>query len=98
MKIRRIGQLGAREIEDLCDVLADCVEGGASVSFMEPVTREKAMRFWRGVDESVARGERVLIVAEEGGRVLGTVQVVLAQPENQPHRADISKMLVHRAA
>jgi GNAT superfamily N-acetyltransferase len=98
MNIRRIGSPGPGDIEGLCDVLADCVEGGASVSFMLPMTREKAERFWRGVAESAARGERVLLVAEEGGRILGTVQVVLAQPENQPHRADVSKMLVHRAA
>jgi ribosomal protein S18 acetylase RimI-like enzyme len=65
---------------------------------MLPMTRDKAMRFWHGVAESAARGERVLLVAEEGGRIAGTVQVVLAQPENQPHRADVSKMLVHRAA
>jgi GNAT superfamily N-acetyltransferase len=98
MNIRRIGQPGPGDIDGLCDVLVDCVEGGASVSFMLPMTREKAMEFWRGVTESAARGERVLLVAEEGGRILGTVQVVQAQPENQPHRADIAKMLVHRAA
>jgi len=98
MDIRRIGRPAPGDIEGLCDVLVDCVEGGASVSFMLPITRDKAMNFWRGVAESAARGERVLLVAEERGRILGTVQVVLAQPENQPHRADISKMLVHRAA
>jgi GNAT superfamily N-acetyltransferase len=98
MNIRRIDQASNEDIEGLCEVLADCVEGGASVSFMQPMTREKALRFWRGVAQSAARGERVLLVAQEGVRILGTVQVVLDQPENQPHRADISKMLVHRAA
>ncbi len=84
----RIGALSA--------VLIDCVEGGASVSFMSPLTRERADAFWQGVAEGVAQGERILLVAQEetGGRIVGTVQVVLKQPENQPHRADIAKMLV----
>jgi GNAT superfamily N-acetyltransferase len=88
----------AEQIGALSKVLIDCVEGGASVSFMLPMTQGKADRFWTGVAEGVAAGERLLLVAEEGGEVVGTVQVVLGQPENQPHRADISKMLVHRKA
>jgi len=80
-------------------VLIDCVEGGASVSFMLPLAREKAVEFWHKVADSVARGERVLLVAEDGdGEIVGTVQMITAQPENQPHRADIAKMLVHRRA
>lgn len=97
MRIRRIVQATPAEIDGLAEVLIDCVEGGASVSFMQPMTREKALAFWRGVTESAARGERVLLVAEEGGRIAGTVQVVFDMPENQPHRGDVSKMLVHRA-
>jgi len=86
-------------VEALADVLLDCVEGGASVSFMWPLPRERALQFWRGVAEGVARGERVLIVAEDAdGRLIGTAQLVLAQPDNQPHRADVAKMLVHRRA
>jgi ribosomal protein S18 acetylase RimI-like enzyme len=97
MKIRRITEADENEINGLADVLVDCVEGGASVSFMQPMTRDKALRFWRGVAQSASREERVLLVAEEDGRVLGTVQVVLDQPENQPHRGDVSKMLVLRS-
>lgn len=84
----------------LAEVLIDCVAGGASVSFMAPLTRERARDFWRGVADSVAAGGRTLLVAEDPatGEMFGTVQVVLAQPENQPHRADIAKMLVHRRA
>lgn len=83
----------------LCDVLIDCVDGGASVSFMAPLHDTKAREFWRGVADGVAQGDRVLLVAEdEAHGVIGTVQVVFAQPENQPHRADIAKMLVHRRA
>jgi GNAT superfamily N-acetyltransferase len=87
-------------VHALSAVLIDCVEGGASVSFMSPLTRERADAFWHSVAEGVAGGERILLVAEEGpdGPILGTVQVVLKQPENQPHRADIAKMLVHRRA
>jgi len=66
---------------------------------MAPLARSKAEAFWRSVVEDVAAGRRSLLVAEDGPRrIVGTVQVVLAQPENQPHRADIAKMLVHREA
>ena len=98
-----IRRLGANEasacVDALADVLIDCVEGGASVSFMLPVSREKAQNFWRGVAEGVARGERALLIAEDSnGDIVGTVQLITAQPENQPHRADVAKMLVHRKA
>jgi len=86
-------------VEALADVLLDCVEGGASVSFMWPLPREKAIDFWRKVAEGVAHGERILLIAETAqGDIVGTVQLIVAQPDNQPHRADIAKMLVHRKA
>ncbi|MFK0332650.1 GNAT family N-acetyltransferase [Rhizobium sp. NPDC090275] len=85
-------------IPDLCDVLVDCVEGGASVGFMQPYTPEDAEPYWRAVVESVASGATLLFVAEIEGRVLGTVQIGAAQMPNQPHRADLKKLLVHRAA
>jgi GNAT superfamily N-acetyltransferase len=98
--VRRVAaEEAAACAEPLADVLIDCVEGGASVSFMLPLPRETALAFWRGVAEGVERGERVLLIAEEGdGRIVGTVQLILAQPANQPHRADVAKMLVHRSA
>ncbi|PWK33508.1 GNAT family N-acetyltransferase [Cupriavidus plantarum] len=97
--VRRIGPDEVSDyIDPLSDVLIDCVEGGASVSFMLPIARETAQRFWRQVAEGVVREERVLLVAEHEGRVVGTVQLITAQPENQPHRADVAKMLVHRNA
>ena len=99
VRIRRLQTIGDREIRGLSDVLIDCVEGGASVSFMLPMSRAKAETFWRGAAAGVARGERVVISAEdETGSIVGTVQVILAQPENQPHRGDLAKMLVHRRA
>jgi len=86
-------------IDALAGVLIDCVEGGASVSFMLPLPRDRALAFWRGVIDAVGRGERVLLVAEDAQRqIVGTVQMILSMPDNQPHRADVAKMLVHRRA
>ena len=99
MKVRSLQTLGEVEIHALSDVLIDCVEGGASVSFMLPMTRAKATAYWGSVGASLARGERKVLVAEDdAGTLLGTVQVLLDQPENQPHRGDVAKMLVHRRA
>jgi GNAT superfamily N-acetyltransferase len=94
--LRRLQSMNDTQIAELADVLVDCVEGDASVSFMYPLSRERAQAFWRGVAEGVAAGERALLVAEDAQGICGTVQLVLAQPENQPHRADLAKMLVHR--
>jgi GNAT superfamily N-acetyltransferase len=96
--ICRLHQVSEADLQGLADVLIDCVEGGASVSFMQPLSRERALAFWRDVAAGVERGERVLLVAEDAQGIVGTVQLVLAMPENQPHRADLAKMLVHRRA
>ena len=96
--LRRLHALDDAQIDALAGLLIDCVEGGASVSFMHPLTRDRAMAFWRRVAQGVAAGERALLVAEDAQGVCGTVQLVLDQPENQPHRADLAKMLVHRRA
>jgi GNAT superfamily N-acetyltransferase len=86
------------QIDGLVDILLDCVEGGASVSFMHPLSRERAVTFWRNVAQGVAAGHRALLVARDSQGLCGTVQLVLQQPDNQPHRADLAKMLVHRRA
>jgi len=97
--VRQLETIGPRELAGLCEVLIDCVDGGASVNFMLPMTRAKAEAYWRGVAESLVRGERALVVAQdERGEIMGTAQAVWAPQENQPHRADISKMLVRRSA
>ena len=96
--VRRLHAVGVTDVHQLAAVLIDCVEGGASVGFMHPLAPERAVAFWRRVAEGVAAGERALIVAEDPDGVCGTVQLVLAQPDNQPHRADLAKMLVHRRA
>jgi GNAT superfamily N-acetyltransferase len=94
--VRRLATVTDEQLHALADVLIDCIEDDASVSFMHPLSRAKAVAFWRGVADGVARGERALLVAEDAHGIVGTVQVVLDQPENQPHRADVAKMLVHR--
>lgn len=96
--IRRLRSIDDAQVAALADVLIDCIEGGASVSFMHPLAPATAQAFWRSVAAGVAAGERALLVAEDDGGIVGTVQLVLAQPENQPHRADLVKMLVHRRA
>jgi GNAT superfamily N-acetyltransferase len=99
IQIRCLDTMGDREIQGLSDVLIDCVEGGASVSFMLPLPRAKAEAYWQSMAASLAGGERMVIVAEDAaGTIVGTVQVVLNLPENQPHRGDVAKMLVHRRA
>ncbi|HEY4999163.1 MAG TPA: GNAT family N-acetyltransferase, partial [Usitatibacter sp.] len=99
IRVRSLQAVGDREIQGLSDVLIDCVEGGASVSFMLPMTRAKAEAFWRKAAAGVTRGERVVLVAEDDtGAIVGTTQIILDLPENQPHRGDLAKMLVHRRA
>lgn len=90
--------IGDRALNELADVLADCVAGGASVNFMAPFSRDEARRFFDKVAFSVAAGDTVLLAASLDGRIVGTVQLGLDTPPNQSHRADVKKMLVHRSA
>jgi GNAT superfamily N-acetyltransferase len=98
MGVRRVFELDESQIEALAEVLIDCIESGAGVSFMSPLAPAKAQAFWRCVASDVAAGARAVLVAEDETGIVGTVQLVLEQPENQPHRADLSKLLVHRRA
>lgn len=98
VRVRRADAVDESLLQQLAAVLVDCVEGGASVSFMHPLSPERALAFWRGVAGDAAAGRRVLLVAEDAEGVCGTVQLLLDLPENQPHRADVLKMLVHRRA
>jgi GNAT superfamily N-acetyltransferase len=93
-----LAPIGDRVLDELADVLADCVEGGASVNFMSPFSRAEARAFFDRVERSVASGEIVLLVARLAGKIVGTVQLGLDMPPNQAHRADVKKMLVHRSA
>src|SRR5438045_1217226 len=85
-------------IDELSDVLVDCVAGGASVSFMLPFSRDDAKTFFEKVILSIARDETVLVAAKLNGRIVGSVQLGLDMPPNQPHRGDVKKLLVHRSA
>jgi GNAT superfamily N-acetyltransferase len=103
MTTRTIRELDGAEalarVGELAEVLRDCVEGGASVGFMLPLAEGRPEAFWRQVAAGVAEGKRHLFVAEdETGRICGTLSLVVDMPDNQPHRADVSKMLVHRHA
>ncbi|MBB1200903.1 GNAT family N-acetyltransferase [Enterobacteriaceae bacterium 89] len=81
---------------ELVDILVDCVNGGASVSFMLPFHPDKAASFWQKMARSVAAGERIVLAAEDDqGGLIGTVQLIVDLPENQPHRAEVAKLLVH---
>lgn len=96
-RIRRVEPGAAAPlVPALARLLIACVDAGASVGFMHPLSDERAQAFWRGVADGVDRHERVLLVAEDAdGELLGTVQIVLALPQNQPHRGDVAKLLVH---
>jgi len=97
-EIHRLHHLDDVSILGLARVLMDCVEGGASVSFMSPLSEERAVAFWSQVAAAVADGQRMVLVASDHHGIVGTVQLILEQPENQPHRADLAKLLVHRRA
>jgi GNAT superfamily N-acetyltransferase len=96
--VRRLNAVSDTQVQGLTELLIDCVEGGASVSFMLPLTRERATAFWRRVAQDTAAGKRLLLIAEDSLGICGTVQLILDLPENQPHRADLAKMLVHGRA
>jgi len=99
VEVRRldVGELES-QLEGLAAVLTDCVEGGASVSYMAPFSHDDARVAFEGFAADAARGRRVIVAAFLDGRLVGSVQVVLALPPNQPHRAEIAKLLVHRSA
>ena len=83
---------------ELAEVLFDCVDGGASVGFVNPFSRADAAAFFDGVARDMAEGRTILLAARVEGRIVGTVQLGIALPPNQPHRADVKKLLVHRRA
>ena len=99
IEIRRLGVTEVNaQLDGLAAVLADCVAGGASVSYLAPFSHEEARRAFEAVAVEVEQGRRLLLAAFANDGLVGTVQVVLALPPNQPHRAEIAKLLVHRSA
>jgi GNAT superfamily N-acetyltransferase len=98
-RVRRLSASEGREnLGALADVLVDCVEGGASVSFMAPFPKSAGEKFFEKILAEVETGGRILLAAFDGSQLVGTVQIVTALPPNQPHRADIAKLLVLRSA
>ena len=93
-----ISEVEAAEFDACRDALAsiimDTVEAGGEIGFISPMTRDKADRFWTDIGDSLARRERILLIARLDATVVGTVQIIIGQPENQPHRADLAKMMV----
>lgn len=86
-------------LDELVDLLIDSVDGGASIGFMSPLSRERAAAFWQQIALGVAGRERVVLIGEDAsGQVVGTAQLITGQPDNQPHRADVAKLLVHSRA
>ena len=96
--ISRVRSIDDRLLTELAEVTKDCVDAGASIGFMHPFTDAQAIAFWRTVARDVAAGRRLLLVAEDEHGVCGTVQLIVEMPDNQPHRADLAKMQVHRRA
>ncbi|WP_171177679.1 GNAT family N-acetyltransferase [Ruegeria sp. HKCCD8929] len=94
--IRRLERAALPEaLEDLTGLLRDCVQAGASVGFVLPFPVSEARAYWADqVFPSVGRGVE-LFAACYGGRVVGTVHLAMAAMPNQPHRADVAKLLVH---
>ncbi|MDP4823369.1 MAG: GNAT family N-acetyltransferase [Aestuariivirgaceae bacterium] len=93
-----VGAALESRLGELAAIMARCVDDGASIGFLRPMEMRLAHEFWRGVAQSEARGERLVFGAFDGESLLGSVQLILAQMPNQPHRADISKLIVNPKA
>jgi GNAT superfamily N-acetyltransferase len=92
---RLILPAGDSDLRALAQLLVDAVESGAAVSFLAPLTLERAEDWWRGVI-SASRPGAIFLLARDAEGVVGTVQLHPAWAPNQPHRAEIAKLLVHR--
>jgi GNAT superfamily N-acetyltransferase len=99
VEVRRLAPAEAREqLDALAGVLADCVAGGASVGYMEPFTHAEARAVYEDYVSDAEQGRRIILGAFLNGDLVGTAQLVVAVPPNQPHRADVARVLVHRSA
>lgn len=88
----------ASAIPRLAEILVACVDTGASVSFLPPMAMQTAVNFYRAVASDVAGGRKILLAGWIDGVLSGTVTLSFATQENQPHRADVQKLLVHSGA
>jgi len=99
IEIRRLGVTEVQaQLDGLAAILVDCVAGGASVSYLAPFSHEQARAAFEAVAVEIEQGRRLLLGAFANGDLVGTVHLILALPPNQPHRAEIAKLLVHRSA
>jgi GNAT superfamily N-acetyltransferase len=99
LEVRRLAQDEARErLDALAGVLADCVDGGASVGYMAPFSHTDARAAFESFVHEHEQGRRIILGAFLDGELVGTAQLVLAVPPNQPHRAEVARVLVHRSA
>lgn len=85
-------------LASLTELLQDAVDAEASVGFLPPLTTDEALEYWHVIGAALPAGQVLLLVAEENGAVLGTVQLHLATKPNGLHRAEIAKLLVHSRA
>lgn len=95
--IQELKEINNNTVSDLAALTLDIVQGGASVGFMQDISKEKASEFWHNVLAKVQQQKTVLLVAKDSltEQIVGTVQLQIDLPKNQPHRADVAKMLVH---
>jgi GNAT superfamily N-acetyltransferase len=99
IEVRRLAPDELQEqLDALAGILADCVAGGASVSYMAPFSQADAREAFAGFVAEADHGRRLILGAFLDGDLVGTVQVILTLPPNQPHRAEIAKLLVHSSA
>ncbi len=89
--------VGDADLRALAGLLVDAVESGASVSFLPPLSHEDAEAWWRTAVEAIER-DAIFFVARDDEGLVGTVQLHPASAPNQPHRAEVKKLLVHRRA
>src|SRR6185503_5759125 len=94
---RLVPPVAREDLRALAELLVDAVDSGAAVSFLAPLPIEQAQEWWRAT-LSEAHGRAVFLVAREGGRIVGTAQLHPAWAPNQPHRADVAKLMVHRGS
>lgn len=97
LRIDRVASADEALVDGLTDVLLDAVQSGAGVSFMSDLTRDAAAAWWRRTLGNATPRTVVLVARDESG-IVGTVQLQPAWPPNQPHRADVAKLMVHRRA
>lgn len=98
MDITRLTEARARaDLDRFCALLADAVDHGAGVGFLRPLDPARARAYWNDVFAAVGHGSKILLAAADGGDLIGTVHLELVAKQNQPHRGEVLKLLVHTA-